>query len=223
MKHNFAKQERTIINFCSRRDFLKVLTISAMFTWLFPACTHSIDQSNQDDYSDVEATDQWMTSWIRRSKVPIGSLHLSRFADPIYFLTKKIGWYPNPDQKKDYPTVIVPVGFVTDFASIPRVFWSSFRPDGIYTYPAIIHDYLYWTQTVPRETADNIFKLAMEDFQIDRATISIIYSCVRVGGGKAWVNNARLKAAGEKRILKRFPEDPIIRWKEWKAMPDVFY
>ncbi|ECG8634089.1 DUF1353 domain-containing protein, partial [Salmonella enterica subsp. salamae] len=37
----------------------------------------------------------------------------------------------------------VPAGFVTDLATIPRIFWSLMPPDGKYAKAAIIHDYLY--------------------------------------------------------------------------------
>ncbi len=43
-----------------------------------------------------------------------------------------------------------------------------------------------------------------------------------VGGGGAWDDNARLKGMGEKRVLKRLPETPTVRWTAWKKMPDVF-
>jgi hypothetical protein len=149
-------------------------------------------------------------------------LVLTRFADPIYIVTKTIGWAPTPAQRANYKGVTVPVGFVTDFASIPRVFWSALRPDGEYGYAAIIHDFLYWEQPVSRETADDIFRFAMEDFNVDGLSLRGIHGAVRAGGESAWTGNARLKAAGEKRILKRFPEDPRVRWADWKKRPDVF-
>jgi hypothetical protein len=96
------------------------------------------------------------------------------------------------------------------------------RPDGLYTYPAIVHDYLYWEQTTTREVADQILRFGMEDFTVDRASIAAIYAGVRAGGAVAWENNGRLKATGEKRILRRFPDDPTIRWAQWKADPSVF-
>src|ERR1700738_3490712 len=49
-------------------------------------------------------------------------LYLLRFADGVYVLTKPIAWSPNPGQPHN--RVEVPSGFVTDFASIPRTFWS---------------------------------------------------------------------------------------------------
>lgn len=37
----------------------------------------------------------------------------------------------------------VPAGFITDFASIPRVFWTLWPPTGDYGKAAVVHDYLY--------------------------------------------------------------------------------
>jgi hypothetical protein len=42
--------------------------------------------------------------------------------------------------------VTVPAGFVTDFASIPRPFWSILPTWGKYGPPAVVHDFLYWDQ-----------------------------------------------------------------------------
>jgi hypothetical protein len=165
--------------------------------------------------------EEWMESWISASRAPAGTLHVSRFRDPVYFLTKPISWIPNPDQTQ-YQRLDVPVGFVTDFASIPRMFWSLLRPDGVYTYPAIVHDYMYWMQDRPREVADEIFRFGMQDFNIDRVTVTAIYEAVRLGGGSAWNSNAKLKHEGEKRVLKEFPQDPKISWDDWKRRPDVF-
>ena len=91
-------------------------------------------------------------------------LELSRFKDPTYFLLRPISWYPNASQAGNFDAVTVPTGFVTDFASIPQIFWSILRPDGDYAYAAAIHDWLYWDQARPRHVADQIFALAMQDF-----------------------------------------------------------
>ena len=200
----------------SRRDLVrrggKLVTTFAMIT----------DSSSvlglQTDPTAVEWLDRWMAS-----KLPTGTLHLFRFKDPIYVLTKAITWKPNDDQKGAYQEVTAPIGFVTDFASIPRAFWSLLRPDGDYTYPAIIHDYLYWFQDSDRITSDNILLFGMTDFAIPKLTSTAIYDAVRVAGGSAWNENARLKASGERRILKELPNDPRITWDEWKKKPGVFY
>lgn len=169
-------------------------------------------------YSDQVAADEWMKKWMQSPKAAAGELFLGRFADRIYFLRKEIGWTPNPGQDQ-YTPVKVPVGFVTDFASIPRIFWSVLPPDDLYTYAAIIHDFLYWEQPVSREEADLILKFAMQDFKVDSATIQTIYGGVRVGGNVAWKSNANLKASGERRILRRYPTDPTVRWNDWKIIP----
>jgi hypothetical protein len=47
------------------------------------------------------------------------------------------------------------------------MFWSALRPDGEYAYAAVVHDYLYWTQSRSREEADQILKMAMEDSEVE--------------------------------------------------------
>ncbi|WP_210249059.1 MULTISPECIES: DUF1353 domain-containing protein [unclassified Bradyrhizobium] len=157
-----------------------------------------------------------------RSEAAVGVLFVGRFRDPMYFLTSPISWHPNSGQDGDLAPIEVPAGFVTDFASIPRIFWSIFRPDGDYAHAAVIHDYLYWTQSRPRNVADQILKRDMQDLRVDRNSVAEIYSAVRTFGSGAWNDNATLKANGEKRILKIYPNDPSILWSDWKKRPDVF-
>ena len=105
----------------------------------------------------------WINAWIDplKGKPLVGPLHLGRFLDPMYFLMRPIGWIPGPEAPTGLPKVDVPTGFVTDLASIPQFFWCILRPDGSYAAPAIVHDYLYWTQPVSREVADDVFRAAM--------------------------------------------------------------
>lgn len=166
------------------------------------------------------SAEDWMDDWMKASRAPDGVLRLSRFVEPIYFLTDPIGWKPEPGEK--LPSVTVPKGFVTDLASIPTVFYSLLRPDGEYAYAAIVHDYLYWTQTHPRAIADSILKRGMEDFQVAGWKVLAIYEAVRAGGGSSWNENARLKKHGERRVLKKFPADPRTKWSDWKQLPNVF-
>jgi hypothetical protein len=169
--------------------------------------------------------EQWLTAWLQHSpkaRDVSGQLVLFRFKDPMYVLQKEISWIPNAAQASQFKRVDVPVGFVTDLASIPRIFWSLLRPDGEYAYAAIVHDYLYWTQTTTRDIADLTLKHGMEDFGIDSMTIATIYNAVRVGGAGAWTENGQLRANGEKRILIKLPDDPRVTWEDWKKHKDVF-
>jgi Protein of unknown function (DUF1353) len=145
------------------------------------------------------------------------------FGDWDFYFVKggNIWWRPNAGQKTK--EVIVPVGFVSDLASVPWFFWSAYRPEGRYAYAAVVHDYLYWTQMRPRKEADEIFKIAMEDLKVDAPTVKTLYTAVRSPFGKAaWEKNMRLKEAGECRFLKRLPDDLAISWSEWTKKPDVF-
>ena len=83
----------------------------------------------------------------------------------------------------------VPAGFLTDGASVPRVFWSLFDPTGPYLQAAVIHDYLYNTQVFSRETADEVFLEAMKACGVGFITRQTVYRAVRFGGWVAWKNN----------------------------------
>jgi hypothetical protein len=190
---------------------------------IIPGWKLSGDGHAQEPDSSAKAMtmEKWMNEWMSVSKAPGGMLWISRFREPIYFLTAPISWTPNPGQEA-YKAVTVPTGFVTDFASIPSVFQSILRPDGEYAYAAVVHDYLYWDQTRTREEADLIFKMAMEDFDVGAVKMGLIYRAVRVAGQMAWSGNAEKKAQGEKRVLARLPQDPRITWDDWKQRPGVF-
>jgi Protein of unknown function (DUF1353) len=56
-------------------------------------------------------------------------------------------------------SVTVPRGFETDFASIPRFLWQLLPQWGLYGWAAVVHDYLYSAQTMPRWRADRILGL----------------------------------------------------------------
>jgi hypothetical protein len=62
----------------------------------------------------------------------------------------------------------------------------------------------------------------MEDFSVKPATAKIIYEAVSLFGSHAWDQNRELRERGEKRILRKFPDDPRITWTDWKRRPDVF-
>jgi hypothetical protein len=174
-----------------------------------------------------EKDGQLVEAWLDAAKVvgdrtAVGTLLLTRFVERIYILMKPIAWKPSPQQNQNLPLVEVPTGFVTDFASVPRLFWTALPPDGDYTYAAILHDYLYWNQATDKATADLVLKAAMEDFGVPAAQAFAVYNGVKLGGQSAWDGNAALKVSGEKRILKVFPTDPTIRWEDWKHRPGVF-
>ena len=191
----------------NRRRALGFMSKAAVGIPLIAGATARVDAvgtRDENSRADPAVIAHWMNEWMSSSRQPVGALHIQRFKDPVYILLKPISWWPVPGQDNVEP-VNVPRGFVTDFASIPRLFWIKLRPDGEYTYPAVIHDYLYWTQSTSRKVADRIFRYAMADFGIPSPTVIAIHTAVRLGGWLAWDDNKEGRTLGEKRILKRFP------------------
>jgi hypothetical protein len=74
----------------------------------------------------------------------------------------------------------------------------------------------------PRLVADTVFDRAMKDMGVGTVTRNMIYRAVRARGGGYWDDNSRAKAAGERRVLAKFPDSPTITWEEWRQRPDVF-
>ncbi|EHA0572220.1 DUF1353 domain-containing protein [Salmonella enterica] len=73
----------------------------------------------------------------------------------------------------------VPAGFVTDLASVPRIFWTLLPPDGKYAKAAIIHDYLYDNALRTKQEADLIFLDGMTVLGVPHWKCTIMYLAVR--------------------------------------------
>ncbi len=80
----------------------------------------------------------------------------------------------------------VPAGFITDFASVPKIFWNILPPWGKYGKAAVLHDYLYRTKLVSRKKADEIFLLSMKVLKVSFCKRYLMYLAVRIFGKKAW-------------------------------------
>lgn len=100
----------------------------------------------------------------------------------------------------------VPVGFQTDFATVPRLFWIVLPKWGKYGNAAVIHDWLYWTQARSRRRADDIFLEAMGVLGVRRVTRYAMYWAVRLFGWLAWYRNRLDRAQGFDRVLHALPE-----------------
>jgi hypothetical protein len=139
-----------------------------------------------------------------------------------YYVLREFHWNPDRQQDKGAVPVVVPRGFVTDLASIPRPFWSIAAPTGKHGQAAIFHDWLYWQQAVERDVADHTFGQIMKDLNVPAALRSVIVNAVKMFGGSSWDETRLNRAKGERRILRLFPNDPRTSWKEWRMMPGVF-
>ena len=98
-------------------------------------------------------------------------------------------------------TITIPAGFVTDLASIPRLVWSFYPPDGPWVKAAVVHDFLYYTQgdgewygrkgvsrerPYSRAESDDILREAMADRGVGAWAQFVIWAAVRLGGAIGW-------------------------------------
>lgn len=95
-----------------------------------------------------------------------------------------------------YKGITVPKGFKTDMASVPWLFRRLFPPaTGKYREAAVVHDYLYFKQLIPRKDCDRVFLEHMAELGVIWYKRMPIYWAVRVGGFVGW--NNRKKALKE--------------------------
>jgi hypothetical protein len=116
-------------------------------------------------------------------------------------------------------SITVPEGFVTDFASIPQALWSlGLTPHGKYSKAAVIHDYLYWSQTCTKKQADNILLIAMKESSVGTIDEVTIYEGVNAGGVSSWAGNWAERQSNLPRVVPinywDFPGD--VTWKEYR-------
>lgn len=108
-------------------------------------------------------------------------------------------------QRRNGDQIVVPKGFITDLASTRNIPW--FPSDGPYNQAAVVHDFLYAGEFVPRRISDEIFREAMESIkQVPRWKIPIMWSAVRVFGGFTYRGHT-LKSVHALRLLARVPDN----------------
>src|SRR5438045_305382 len=77
-------------------------------------------------------------------------------------------------------TFEVPVGFVTDFASVPAAFTWLVPRYGVYTKAAVLHDFLCDGALVSRADADGIFRRSMRELEVSLLRRWVMWSAVRL-------------------------------------------
>ena len=83
--------------------------------------------------------------------------------------------------------IYVPEGFLTDGASIPKLFWSIIGGVlGRYGAAAVLHDFLYVKGIYSRRRSDKIFLEAMAVLKVSWWKRKLMYYAVRVGAFIPW-------------------------------------
>lgn len=83
-------------------------------------------------------------------------------------------------------TFVVPVGFVTDLASVPRVPIAYMLAGGTSNEASVIHDFIYTTHPVDRKTADAVLREASAVTGVPAWRRAIMWAAVRAFGGSHW-------------------------------------
>jgi Protein of unknown function (DUF1353) len=136
------------------------------------------------------------------------------------YLTEPVRWQPSGVYEGRYQEVIVPKGFVTGLASVPAIFWAIYPPSDLGPYlrmarAAVIHDYLYWTQTRPRAVADEILKIQMTEIGLSSFNVQRIYWGIRLFKEEDWKGYKIRRETGENRLLDKVPTAETD-WIEWR-------
>lgn len=113
------------------------------------------------------------------------SNHASNTLGKDHWVVKKeFRYYIDGDKNK---VVIVPRGFLTDGATVPRLLWGIIPPWGKYGQAVVLHDYLcefagFWNygqwETIRREDADLTFKSALKELGVNSLTSHLMYGAV---------------------------------------------
>jgi len=88
--------------------------------------------------------------------------------------------------------LIVPSGWVTDLASVPRTPLAWFLAGGKAPAAAVTHDWLYKSHVIPRKDADTVFYDLIRREDYSHATAWLMWSAVRLGGRGAWGKHSPL-------------------------------
>jgi hypothetical protein len=108
------------------------------------------------------------------------------FFRDIWTLLHEFWYHHAPTETIDLDvTVTVPAGFMTDFASVPRLPLIYYVCGNQAHEASVVHDYLYSLDSMPlvdKNTADRIFYDAMIEMGLDRHIARMMYDGVVIGG-----------------------------------------
>lgn len=81
---------------------------------------------------------------------------------------------------------VVPMGFRTDLASVPRLPLAYWLAGGTANEPAVVHDFLYRTRPVSRRMADAVFREASAVCRVPAWRRWLMWAAVRAFGWRYW-------------------------------------
>lgn len=118
-------------------------------------------------------------------------LTVTKIDKRLWKVAKAFTYFIGTKNSNEYVTV--PKGTITDFASVPRIFWSIFPPDGTYTQAAVLHDYLYKVQIYTRSKSDRIFLESMKVLGVSWWRRRTMWLAVRLFAWIPWNRYKRIR------------------------------
>lgn len=82
----------------------------------------------------------------------------------------------------------IPIGFVSDGASIPKFLHSVIGSPwgGRYPEAAVVHDFCYFSKILTRQSADQVFLEAMKNLNVPKIRRTLMFLAVRIFGIIPW-------------------------------------
>lgn len=92
--------------------------------------------------------------------------------------------YTDSEKKyRSFEQIVVPAGFISDGATIPKGFtWLYPKIGGRYTKAAILHDYMYTNAIATKKEADTIFEEALKVLGCNKFTVKVFMLGVKLIG-----------------------------------------
>lgn len=129
-----------------------------------------------------------------------GEIILKKIGERLWEVYTPFEYHVGDENSNDI--IKIEKGTPTDFASVPRAFWTIFPPDGEYTAASIVHDDLYRKQSRTRKESDSIFIEAMKVLGVPLWTRWTMWAAVRAFG---WIPYGRYADVLRKKVEKFNP------------------
>ena len=100
--------------------------------------------------------------------------------------------------------IYVPIGFVTNFASVPRIFWPIISPIDEHGKAAVVHDYCYYKGHYTKKISDMIFREGLRVLGVKPWKVWCMYNAVKWFGWISWWKHRwrqKKEASGQARVL----------------------
>lgn len=122
-------------------------------------------------------------------------LEVVQIGADTFATTREFTYYVGEEWSKD--KIVVPKGFITDFASVPFPASMFIPKSGLYNQAAVLHDFLYQKKIRSRKESDQIFLEAMKVLGVNVFKRNIMYRAVRAFGWVAWRKDNDKKSEGQ--------------------------